>query len=155
MNKLVAGVLVAGLLGTGGVAYAASDPPKPSTEAPPKESAPRATDPESSGARRACRRHPKVCEHRRERVGHRLEVAAEAIGIDRDQLVAALRKGSSIAEVAEEHGVDPDTVVDALVKDALARAEERLPEVMRKLVERTPRRGHDSASRSSASELMQ
>jgi transposase-like protein len=47
-----------------------------------------------------------------------LSVAAKAIGISEADLLTALRSGSSIADVAKQHGVDVQTVVDALVKDA-------------------------------------
>jgi transposase-like protein len=47
-----------------------------------------------------------------------LSVAAKAIGISESDLMTALRSGSSIAEVAKQHGVDVQTVIDALVKDA-------------------------------------
>ncbi|MCL4292609.1 MAG: hypothetical protein KJ056_06210, partial [Acidimicrobiia bacterium] len=89
---------------------------------------------------------------------HVAEVAAKTIGISHDDLVAALRDGSSIADVAEKNGVDPSKVVDALVADATtridaavedgkipeeraARIKERLPERMQKLVEREGPRG--------------
>jgi uncharacterized protein (DUF433 family) len=42
-------------------------------------------------------------------------VVAGAIGISRHDLVAALRSGKSVADVAKDHGVDPQAVVDALV----------------------------------------
>ena len=53
-----------------------------------------------------------------------LRGAADAIGIDPEDLGAALRDGQSIADVANQQGVDPQAVVDALV----AELEERLAE---------------------------
>jgi transposase-like protein len=47
-----------------------------------------------------------------------LSVAAQAIGISESDLTTALRSGRSIAEVAKQHGVEVQTVIDALVKDA-------------------------------------
>jgi hypothetical protein len=44
-----------------------------------------------------------------------LDEAADAIGIEEDELLAALRDGQTLAEVAESNGVDPQTVIDALV----------------------------------------
>jgi hypothetical protein len=44
--------------------------------------------------------------------------SAQTIGISDQDLVAALKSGKSIAEVAQSKGVDPQKVVDALVKDA-------------------------------------
>jgi uncharacterized protein YidB (DUF937 family) len=50
--------------------------------------------------------------------GAGLDAAAEAIGIESEELRSALRDGSTIAEVAEANGVDVQTVIDALVADA-------------------------------------
>lgn len=58
--------------------------------------------------------------------GHGLGVAAEAIGIEADELLAALRDGQTIAEVAEANGVEPQAVIDALVADATARIDQRV-----------------------------
>lgn len=78
--------------------------------------------------------------------GPHLEIAAETIGVEPEELAEALRSGRSMAEVAEANGVDPQVVVDALVADAeehLARAVEngRLDEdeVAEKLDEITER----------------
>jgi transposase-like protein len=46
-----------------------------------------------------------------------LFVAAEAIGIEPSELAAELRDGKTIAEVAQDQGVEPSTVVDALVSE--------------------------------------
>lgn len=174
MRKLVAGTLVAGMLGFGGVAYAASGPtaPSPDPGTGPAASAP-AQGPEGGAARRACRHHPRRCAHRLVKVRHAVvRTAAEAIGISREDLATALRAGSSIADVAREHGVDPAKVTDALVKEATdrieaaveagrldeeraARIEARLPEAMKKLVERKghPGRGDHEGHRGRAPEL--
>ena len=50
-----------------------------------------------------------------------LSVAANAIGISEADLRTALESGQSIADVANAHGVDPQTVIDALVADAKAK----------------------------------
>jgi hypothetical protein len=74
-------------------------------------------------------------EHR----GERLAVAAEALGISEEDLLAALQDGQSIAQVAEAEGVDVQAVVDALVTEATARLAEieaALPERMTELVNR-------------------
>jgi hypothetical protein len=52
--------------------------------------------------------------------GAGLDAAAEAIGIESEEVRAALRDGSTIAEVAEANDVDVQTVIDALVADAEA-----------------------------------
>jgi hypothetical protein len=55
-----------------------------------------------------------------------LDEAADAIGIEEDELLDAMRDGQTIAEVAEREGVDPQTVIDALV----AATRERLDEAV-------------------------
>ncbi len=47
-----------------------------------------------------------------------LLVAAEAIGVQPRELAEALRAGSTIAEVAEDHGVAAQSVIDAMVAEA-------------------------------------
>jgi hypothetical protein len=54
------------------------------------------------------------------RGGPGLDAAAEAIGIDVDDLATALQDGQTIGEVAEAHGVASDDVVAAMVADAEA-----------------------------------
>lgn len=56
--------------------------------------------------------------------GERLDVVAEAIGIDEGALLEALRDGRSVAEVAEANDVDPQDVIDALVAEATERITE-------------------------------
>jgi urease gamma subunit len=62
---------------------------------------------------RSARRHPRAVAG--------LRTAAEAIGIPAEDLRAALRDGRTIAQVAEEHGIDPQVVVDALVARSTGR----------------------------------
>jgi len=54
--------------------------------------------------------------------------AAEVIGIDTTDLAQALRDGQTVAKVAGENGVDPQTVIDALVAEANARIDEKAAE---------------------------
>ncbi|MET0903626.1 MAG: hypothetical protein ABWZ52_10335, partial [Acidimicrobiales bacterium] len=78
--------------------------------------------------------------------GAGLDAAAEAIGITSEELRAALRDGSTIAELAETNGVEVQTVIDALVADAGAAidqamangrlTEERAAEIKANLPER-------------------
>jgi uncharacterized protein YidB (DUF937 family) len=53
--------------------------------------------------------------HRHPRRAAAIRTAAEAIGIDAGELRTALRDGQTIAQVAEDSGVDPQDVIDALV----------------------------------------
>ena len=78
--------------------------------------------------------------------GAGLDAAAEAIGIESEELRSALAEGSTIAEVAEANDVEVQTVIDALVADAEARlddavadgrlTEERAAEIKEGLPER-------------------
>jgi hypothetical protein len=47
--------------------------------------------------------------------GGSLSTAAETIGMDVEELEAAVESGQSIADVATSNGVDPQAVVDAMV----------------------------------------
>jgi microcompartment protein CcmK/EutM len=101
MKKLVSTLAISSMLvaGTAGVAIAQTDPAAP---------------PASEDAR------PR---HRPLR--HAAKVAAEAIGISTDELKVELKAGKSIAQVAEEHGVPVDQVVDAIVQARTAKVQER------------------------------
>ena len=73
---------------------------------------------EREGPARSRPRWARVAGH----FGAGLDAAAEAIGIESEELRAALGDGSTIAEVAEANGVEVQTVIDALVADAEAHA---------------------------------
>ena len=63
--------------------------------------------------------HPKArATLRRSVLRGALKTAADTIHVDRTALVQELRSGKSIADVANEHGVSPSTVSDAIVKAA-------------------------------------
>ena len=51
---------------------------------------------------------------------------AELIGIEEAALSEALKSGRSLAEVAADHGVDAQTLVDAIVESIEERVDERL-----------------------------
>ena len=61
--------------------------------------------------------HPRL----REAAKAGIKTAADTIGIAPKDLVTELRSGSSIADVAREHNVDPQKVIDAYVAKADAR----------------------------------
>jgi hypothetical protein len=65
-------------------------------------------------------------EHRREVRRHVAQLTADTIGISREELRDALEAGSSIGQVATEHGVDPQLVIDTLVTDANGRVDQAL-----------------------------
>jgi hypothetical protein len=62
-----------------------------------------------------------VIEHHGPPGGGHLDTAADAIGIEPDELADALLDGQTIAEVATANGVEPQAVIDALVAEAEAR----------------------------------
>ena len=53
--------------------------------------------------------------------GEHGEIVAGVLGIEPDELRAALAEGQSLAAVAEANGVDPQDVVDALVAEVEAK----------------------------------
>jgi len=55
-----------------------------------------------------------------------LEAAAEALGMEVDELRDALEDGSTIADVAGERSVDVQAVIDAMVADATERIDQRV-----------------------------
>lgn len=63
-------------------------------------------------------------EHRREVRKHTVQVAADTIGISTDELKSELKAGRSIAQVATDHGVDPQTVVQAIDDDVNQRVDQ-------------------------------
>ena len=103
-TQLIAAAVTAAVLGTAGIsiAGAASDggSPPTGTLAIAGQDGKRASHP----VRRALR--------------HGLQLAAKTIGIEPKALAHELRAGKSIADVATEHGVDPNTVITALVDAA-------------------------------------
>jgi transposase-like protein len=52
----------------------------------------------------------------RANVAGALNIAAKTIGVTRQELVADLRNGQTIAQVAHAHNVDPQTVINAIVQ---------------------------------------
>jgi hypothetical protein len=48
---------------------------------------------------------------------HSAGVIADTIGIDQADLITQLRDGKTVAEIAQDNGVDPQAVIDALVND--------------------------------------
>lgn len=61
--------------------------------------------------------------------GHRgqgLDAAAEALGMEPDDLREQLRGGATLAEIAEEKGVDVQVVIDALIAEAKEHLDEKV-----------------------------
>ena len=77
---------------------------------------------------------PRAGHHGERRILQPVKVAAQAIGIQPKDLVAAVRDGQTVAQVAQAHDVDPQTVIDALVKAG----ETRLEKLATRFVNETP-----------------
>lgn len=154
---LAGGAAVAMMLAGLGIAGARVDDAPPS-EPPPAEMATAAGEHHKEDCHREGDHDGPRRQHRRHMVGFGVEIAAQAIGIPRKDLVTALRSGQSMADVARSKSVDPAKVVDALVAAATsrlqakveaggitqARADERLAkqkERFETFVNRTPRAG--------------
>src|SRR5262249_4336958 len=56
--------------------------------------------------------------------GGGLDAVAKSLGITTDEVQQALRDGKSIADIAKEHNVDINTVIDDLVNAANAKIDE-------------------------------
>ncbi len=81
----------------------------------------------AAGAKAAPAGHPArawLRAHRRELRTSGVKVGAKAIGIAPKELATELRSGRSIAQVAGEHGVSAQTVVNALVTAADAQVDQ-------------------------------
>lgn len=59
-------------------------------------------------------------------IGGFASAAAEAIGVEPEELRDALEEGQSVAEVAEENGVEPQEVIDAIVAAVSAELDEKV-----------------------------
>src|ERR1700722_9445678 len=119
MKKVIAPVVIAGaLLGGLAVAGAASASTSASTSTPASTVA--AT---SSTTNQAGKPHLRAWlrAHRREIRRDGVAISAKTIGVTPQALVAELRTGKSVAEVAGEHNVSAQTVVNALENAADAR----------------------------------
>lgn len=56
--------------------------------------------------------------------GQHLGTAADLLGMDVEDVIAALREGETLASLAEANGVDPQAIIDALVTPAIERIDQ-------------------------------
>jgi len=66
----------------------------------------------------------------RHAAGMELAAAAKAIGITTDELKTELQAGKTIAQVAADHNVDVDKVIDAMVTEAETHLRDRITEIV-------------------------
>lgn len=109
-----AGITVGGV----GVAQMASaqTPEDPAVEADTPENDTETSEDEDG---RRGRRHGGGCNQ---------EALAEVLGMEVDELRAALQSGQSVADIAEANGVDTQAVVDALVAQTAERLDAKVEE---------------------------
>jgi len=111
MRKLLTTAAVSAALVGGGIAAAATSIlPAYAQSQTPTQSQP-ADGSQTQG------RHP----HARQALKEAIKTSADTIGISPQDLAKELKGGKSIADVAKEHNVDPQKVIDALVAKADAR----------------------------------
>jgi uncharacterized protein (DUF433 family) len=118
----IASAAVAGVLGLAGVSIAGAAAPDSSTSAPAATSTTIANAP---GATKTPGVHhdnrTRRTAHRRHRRHRAAVITAHTIGITPRALVQELRGGKTIAQVATEHGVQPQAVIDALERAVTTR----------------------------------
>jgi hypothetical protein len=115
-TKFLATAAVSAALLTGGVAVAATSI-LPAYAQSSTTTAAQGSQPSAKGQHA---KHPRL----REAAKAGIKTAADTIGIAPKDLVTELRSGTSIADVAREHDVDPQKVVDAYVTKADARIDQ-------------------------------
>lgn len=127
-NRLIAAAAISAALTGGGVAGAVLTAPVASwgQDSSATTTAPTDGDRPADGARPADGRGKDCHRGRRGHPRPGLEAAAEALGLEVDELRTRLRDGATIAEVAADEGVEVEVVIDAMV----ARASERLDEAV-------------------------
>lgn len=109
-KALAAGAIAATAAAGVGVSYAATNPDTPSATS--------GSTPNSAQDTRHVR-HPRL-------VRAAMNTAADTIGISVADLRSALRDGKTVADVASEHGVEAQAVVDAIVSKGTQRIDEAL-----------------------------
>ena len=113
LSTLIATATTAAVLGTAGVSIAGATT---SSSSPTTASAPAATSDQKPAAKdgaSAWRRH-----HRRRALRRAFRLAAKTINITPQQLLQEVRAGKTIGQVATDHGVQPQTVIDAIISAA-------------------------------------
>ena len=116
MKKLVASALVGASI-VGGAASLAALPAQAQTSSPDQtqQAQPDKPDHKGNGQHQGRR-------HRLAKAA--IKTSADTIGIDAKDLLKELKAGKSIADVATEHGVNPQAVVDAIVAKVNAKVDE-------------------------------
>lgn len=127
LTQIVASATVAAVLGTAGYAVAgaasgSSATPTPLPTAATTASRTTAASGASAGSP-AAGTAQGTRRIRRRIIAGALKIAAQTIGITRKALVQEVRAGKTVADVASEHNVQPQAVIDALTRAATTRIE--------------------------------
>lgn len=117
MRKFIATTAVGLALTTGAVAVASLSP---ISTAFAQDTTTQTQPAKPDGGQTDRANHPRA----RRAVRAAIKDAADTIGIPAKDLAAALKDGQSIADVANAHGVNPQTVIDKLVSDADAKVDQ-------------------------------
>ncbi len=120
LKKVLAPVVLVAVLAGGALTAGTASAATPTAASPSTTAAPAAV-PASSGHHGA---RGWLRTHRRQLRRAGAVTSAKAIGVTTKVLVTELRSGKSVAQVAGEHGVSTQTVVDALVSGADARVDQ-------------------------------
>jgi hypothetical protein len=116
LKKTIAPVVIAGVLLGGALSAGTASATTPSSTTTPAAAATPATKGHQPG-------HAWLRAHRRRLRREGAAISAKTIGVTTKDLVTELRSGKSVADVAGEHGVSTQTVVNALVSGADARVD--------------------------------
>ena len=124
LKKVAVPLVIGGALLVGGLsvgtAYASSSPSTPGASAPASVTAPAHTG--------QLHLRAWLRDHRRQIRRQTVIVSAKTIGVTPKALVAELRSGKSIAEVASEHNVRAQAVTSALTGAATAKINQAVSE---------------------------
>jgi ribosomal protein S20 len=114
LRTIIATAATAAVLASSGVALAGAATSTDSSPTPAAKSAPAA----APSARPARARRFRMRRQLRRLARGAAGVVTKTIGIDRKTLRTELRGGKTIAQIATDHNVNPQTVIDALVAAA-------------------------------------
>jgi hypothetical protein len=117
-SKFLATAAVSAALLTGGVAVATTTILPAYAQTTPQTQAPAPSGQAQNQTNQV--KHPRL----RRAVEGAVKTSADTIGIQPKDLVTELKSGKSIAQVAQEHNVDPQKVIDALVAKADGRIDQ-------------------------------
>jgi hypothetical protein len=121
LKKIVAPIAIAGVLLGGALSAGTASASTPTTAAAATPTTAAASVVPSTTGRQLARAWLRAHRRRLRREG--AAVSAKAIGVTTKDLVTELRTGKSVADVAGEHGVSVQTVVNALVAAGDARVD--------------------------------